>query len=190
MTGSDDLHALVRQCLAGDAASLRQFVGQFQQLVFSLCLQMMRHRQDAEDVAQESIVRAVRHLATWDQSRPIEPWLMGIAANRCRTALERRNRRPVGMENLPEPSTNGHSISRGQVSGGLASDGIGEDIQRAVEGLRDDYRQCFTLFYVQQLSVQEISDLMRVPTGTVKTWLHRARKILADELQRRGVTAD
>ncbi len=84
------------------------------------------------------------------------------------------------MENLPEPSTNGHT----------ASGGISEEVQRAVEGLRDDYRQCFTLFHVQQLSVQEISDLMRVPTGTVKTWLHRARKILAEELQRRGVTAD
>ncbi len=180
MTGSDDLHELARQCLAGDAESLRAFVGRFQQLVFSLCLQMMRHRQDAEDVAQESIVRAVRHLATWDQTRPIEPWLMGIAANRCRTALERRNRRPVVMETLPEPESNGRP----------PSDGIGEEVQRAVDTLRDDYRQCFTLFHVQQLSVQEISDLMHVPTGTVKTWLHRARKILAEELQRRGVTAD
>jgi len=178
LTGSDDLHELARQCLTGDAESLRAFVGRFQQLVFSLCLQMMRHRQDAEDVAQESIVRAVRHLATWDQSRPIEPWLMGIAANRCRTALERRNRRPVVMETLPEPSTNAHPTPGG----------IGEEVQRAVDTLRDDYRQCFTLFHVQQLSVQEISDLMHVPAGTVKTWLHRARKILADELQRRGVT--
>lgn len=180
MSGSDDLHDLVRQCLAGDVVSLRGFIDRFQQLIFSLCLQMMRHRQDAEDVAQESIVRAVRHLATWDQTRPIEPWLMGIAANRCRTALERRNRRPIAMETLPEPSTNGHT----------ARGGISEEVQRAVEGLRDDYRQCFTLFHVQQLSVQEISDLMQVPTGTVKTWLHRARKILAEELQRRGVTAD
>ncbi len=178
MTGSDDLRDLACQCLAGDAASVRVFVGRFQQLVFALCLQMMRHRQDAEDVAQESIVRAVRHLATWDQSRPIEPWLMGIAANRCRTALERRNRRPVVMETLPEPASNGHP----------ATGGIAEEVQRAVDTLRDDYRQCFTLFHVQQLSVQEISDLMHVPTGTVKTWLHRARKILADELQRRGVT--
>lgn len=180
MTGSDDLHELTRRCLAGDAESLRRFVGRFQQLVFSLCLQMMRHRQDAEDVAQESIVRAVRHLATWDQTRPIEPWLMGIAANRCRTALERRTRRPTLMESLPEPESNG----RPPVGG------IAEEVQRAVDILRDDYRQCFTLFHVQQLSVQEISDLMHVPSGTVKTWLHRARKILAEELQRRGVTAD
>ena len=180
MTGSDDLHELARQCLAGDAESLRAFVGRFQQLVFSLCLQMMRHRQDAEDVAQESIVRAVRHLATWDQTRPIEPWLMGIAANRCRTALERRSRRPIVMETLPDPESKGRP----------PSGGIAEEVQRAVDTLRDDYRQCFTLFHVQQLSVQEISDLMHVPTGTVKTWLHRARRILAEELQRRGVTAD
>ncbi len=84
------------------------------------------------------------------------------------------------METLPEAESNGRP----------PSGGIAEEVQRAVDTLRDDYRQCFTLFHVQQLSVQEISDLMHVPTGTVKTWLHRARKILAEELQRRGVTAD
>lgn len=179
MTGSDEILDLVRQCLTGDPDSLRAFVSRFQQLVFSLCLQMMRHRQDAEDVTQESLVRAVRHLASWDQSRAIEPWLLGIAANRCRTALGRRNRQPVNSDGFPEPSVNGHT----------ASDGIGEEVQRAVNGLRDDYRQCFTLFHVQQLSVQEISDLMHVPVGTVKTWLHRARKILAEQLTQRGVSA-
>lgn len=179
MTGSEEILDLVRRCLTGDPDSLRAFVSRFQQLVFSLCLQMMRHRQDAEDVAQESLIRAVRHLASWDQGRSIEPWLLGIAANRCRTALGRRNRQPVlSADGLPEPSANGHS----------ANTGIGEEVQRAVDGLRDDYRQCFTLFHVQQLSVQEISDLMHVPVGTVKTWLHRARKILAEQLSQRGVS--
>jgi RNA polymerase sigma-70 factor (ECF subfamily) len=84
------------------------------------------------------------------------------------------------METLPEP------VSNAQTQQGT----IAEEVQRAVETLRDDYRQCFTLFHVQQLSVLEIADLMCVPTGTVKTWLHRARKILSEELQRRGVTAD
>ena len=180
MTGSDEILDLVRRCLGGDPASLRSFVSRFQQMVFSLCLQMMRHRQDAEDVTQESLVRAVRHLASWDQSRAIEPWLLGIAANRCRTALGRRSRHLViSSDELPEPSANGHP----------GGEGIGEEVQRAVAGLRDDYRQCFTLFHVQQLSVQEISDLMHVPIGTVKTWLHRARKILADQLQQRGVNS-
>lgn len=181
MTGSDEILDLVQQCLSGDADSLRLFVSRFQQMVFSLCLQMMRHRQDAEDVTQESLIRAVRHLGTWDQSRAIEPWILGIAANRCRTALGRRNRQPVvSSTDLPEPSVNGRS----------SSEGVGEELQRAVAELRDDFRQCFTLFYVQQLSVQEISDLMHVPVGTVKTWLHRARKLLADQLQQRGVTVD
>jgi RNA polymerase sigma-70 factor (ECF subfamily) len=105
---------------------------------------------------------------------------LGIAANRCRTALERRNRRPVLIENPPEP------VSNGRDSHGT----IGEEVQRAVETLRDDYRQCFTLFHVQQIPVQEIAELMHVPTGTVKTWLHRARKLLAEELQRRGFKPD
>ncbi|RLS54244.1 MAG: RNA polymerase sigma factor [Planctomycetota bacterium] len=180
MSGADELRELVTRCLSDDREAVRTFVERFQQLVFSLCLQMLRHRQDAEDVAQEAIVRAVRHLDHWDSSRPIEPWLLAIAGNRCRTALERRSRRPRVMEALPEVVAPADAAPRG---------GIGEEVQRAVDGLRDDYRQCFTLFHVQQLSVQEIADQMHVPTGTVKTWLHRARKELAEELTRRGVKA-
>ena len=169
MTGSEEILDLVRRCLTGDPDSLRAFVSRFQQLVFSLCLQMMRHRQDAEDVAQESLIRAVRHLASWDQDRSIEPWLLGIAANRCRTALGRRNRQPVlSADGLPEPSANGHS----------ANTGIGEEVQRAVDGLRGDYRQCFTLFHVRQLSVQEMSDLVHVRRVPVSAWLDRARTVL------------
>ena len=180
MTGTDELRELVSRCLASDVAAVRTFVERFQQLVFGLCLQMLRHRQDAEDVAQEAIVRAVRHLGHWDQSRPIEPWLLAIAGNRCRTALERRSRRPRVVEELPD-------VASQRVS---TSSGMGEEVQRAVDGLRDDYRQSFTLFHVQQLSVQEIAELMHVPTGTIKTWLHRARKELAEELTRRGMKAD
>ncbi len=179
MSGSDELLELVARCLSGDMAAVRLFVERFQQLIFGLCLQMLRHRQDAEDVTQEAVVRAVRHLSHWDQSRPIEPWLLAIAGNRCRTALERRSRRPRVVEELPEVAVNGHVTS-----------GMGEEVQRAVDGLRDDYRQCFTLFYVEQMSVQAIADLMHVPSGTIKTWLHRARKELAEELTRRGVTAN
>lgn len=181
MSESEDVHELARRCLAGDVGGQHEFVTRFQRLIFSLCLQMMRHRQDAEDVAQDSMVRAIRHLATWDQTRPIEPWLLGIAANRCRTALERRTRRPMLVDVAPEVACEGTISSCGSTS---------EEVQRAVDLLRDDFRQCFTLFHVQQLSVQEIADLMHVPTGTVKTWLHRARKCLADELHRRGIAAD
>ncbi|MDA1165817.1 MAG: sigma factor, partial [Planctomycetota bacterium] len=78
----EDVH-LVQRCLSGDELALRAFIEKFQGLVFSLCLRMLGHREDAEDVAQDALVRVFRNLEKWDQQRPIKPWLLTIAANRC-----------------------------------------------------------------------------------------------------------
>jgi RNA polymerase sigma-70 factor, ECF subfamily len=64
---------------------------------------------------------------------------------------------------------------------------LGEELQLALGRLRDEYRTCFVLFHQQELSCAEIGEIMGCPTGTVKTWLHRARGELAEHLQRRGV---
>ncbi|MBS0262675.1 MAG: sigma-70 family RNA polymerase sigma factor, partial [Planctomycetes bacterium] len=89
---------LVRDCLAGNVDSLREFVQRFQPAVFGLCFRMLSHREDAEDVAQEVLLRALRNLSRWDPARPLYPWLMTIAANRCRTRLSQRTRRDLPAE--------------------------------------------------------------------------------------------
>lgn len=172
---------LVRSCLAGDERGWGAFIERFQQPVFGLCLRMLRHRQDAEDVAQESLVRAVRNLHRWDQERPLLPWLMTITANRCRTALQRRIRRPLATDFEIEPPANSPEPGVGAIS---------EEVDLAVNELRDEYRECFVLFYQSELGCAEISEVMGCPVGTVKTWLHRARNEVADRLRRRGLTGE
>ena len=73
---------------------LRLLIEQYQGVIFGLCYRMMSHRQDAEDIVQETFLRALRAIAGFDAARPLRPWLLEIAANRCRTALSRRARRP------------------------------------------------------------------------------------------------
>ena len=175
-----EINELVQRCLAGDEAAIRQFVGRFERVVFALCLRMLTHRQDAEDVTQESLVRIVRNLHRWDSNRPFLPWMIAIAANRCRTLLARRARRPMGT--LLELETPAVVDSDSQE--------LREELQLAIDQLREDYRNCFELFYLQELSCAEISRLVGVPEGTVKTWLHRARKELAEALRRRGFTPE
>jgi RNA polymerase sigma-70 factor (ECF subfamily) len=67
---------------------------------------------------------------------------------------------------------------------------LGEELQIALSELRDEYRTCFVLFYQQNQSCQEIAEIMNCPEGTIKTWLHRARKELAESLKRRGVVTE
>jgi RNA polymerase sigma-70 factor (ECF subfamily) len=173
----DDDAALVQRCLSGDADALRAFVERFQSLVFSLCFRMLGNQHDAEDVTQEAMTRAVRHLGHWDSARPLRPWLMMIAANRCRTALERRSRRPLTVDDSQSWPAVTH-----------CTPDLGEELQHCIEELRPDYRTCFLLFYQQELSIEDIAEAMDCPQGTVKTWLYRARRELAEKLKQRGVT--
>lgn len=169
---------LVERCLRGDAASVREFLERFQGPVFGLCLRLLSQREDAEDVAQETLVRAVRHLARWDASRSLKPWVLAIAANRCRTLAGKRRHNSISTE------TSETLISPRQR---LSVADLSEELQLALNELRDEYRTCFVLFHQEEWSCQQIGDLLHCPEGTVKTWLHRARKALAESLKRRGV---
>src|SRR3954469_16967107 len=86
-----DDRALIEALRTGDPQAPRLLVERFQGVLFGLCLRMLGHRQDAEDVLQEVFLRALRGMAGFDGTRPLRPWLLGIAANRCRTALARRS---------------------------------------------------------------------------------------------------
>jgi RNA polymerase sigma-70 factor (ECF subfamily) len=176
----DDL-ALVEAIRSGDQAAQRVLIEKFQGVVFGLCYRMMNHRQDAEDVAQETFVRALRGMGGFDASRPIRPWILEIAANRCRTALSRRGRRPP--QTAIEPAEECVDLRAGPND----PDDLAGELERALGILRPEYRLIFGLYHEQHLSYEEIAQSVSRPVGTVKTWLHRARAELARELSRRGV---
>lgn len=170
--------ALVSRCLAGDSAAIRSLVEGCQGAVYGLCYRMLRHRQDAEDVTQETFVRALGSLHRWDSERPLLPWLLAIAANRCRTALSRRSRRPVPMESFHELPDHRTLNER---------EGLEGELERALGLLREEYRMVFVLFHEQGLAYEEISRVLQRPVGTIKTWLHRARAEMVRHLSRRGI---
>ncbi|MCA1686629.1 MAG: RNA polymerase sigma factor [Planctomycetia bacterium] len=174
-----DDRALVEALLAGDPDAPRLLIERYHAVVFALCFRMMSHRQDAEDVAQEAFVRALRGIAGFQAGRPVRPWLLGIAANRCRSALVKRRGRP-GLTDSPEECVDPRP--------GLADpDDLAGELARAIERLRPEYRMVFALFHEQNLAYDEIAEAVGRPVGTVKTWLHRARAELAEHLTRRGV---
>jgi len=170
--------ALVRRCLGGEEAAARELVERFQALVFSICFRMLGQREDAEDVAQDVFLRTFRSLKGWDAKRSLKPWILAIAANRCRTALKQRPRIPVGGSLHVDQAVAANPVPARELA---------DELETAVSELRDDYRLCFLLFYQEDLRCAEIADIMSCPEGTVKTWLHRARRELADRLRRRGV---
>jgi RNA polymerase sigma-70 factor (ECF subfamily) len=178
-TVNDEFRGLVNRCVAGDQASMLALIDRFRGQVFGLCFRMLGQRQDAEDAAQETFVRVLKNLHRWDPLRDFEPWLLAIAGNRCRTALAARKRKPSG-EVLPEHVPDRAPDMR-------AAQNLGEEMMLALEKVREEYRRAFLLFHEQQLSYDEIAEVLAVPLGTVKTWVHRARRELVEQLRRRGV---
>jgi RNA polymerase sigma-70 factor (ECF subfamily) len=174
----DDLRPLVRRCLSGCEIAMLDLVERFQGPVFGLCYRMLGRREDAEDAVQETFIRVLRSLRRWDQNRDFEPWLLAIAGNRCRTALASKRRRPAmnNLDDVPVVATD----SVGQ-EGHLA-----EEVQQALLQVRSDYRHAFVLFHEHEKSYGEIAEILEVPLGTVKTWVHRARRDLMALLKQRG----
>jgi RNA polymerase sigma-70 factor (ECF subfamily) len=172
---------LVCGCLRNDGHAVRSLVDRFQAEVYGVCCRLLRHRQDAEDVTQEVFLRVFRSLRGWDSSRPLRPWIMGIAVNRCRTWLTQRARRPEPVDYLQDTAA------------GPPPDDSGElvrEIQDALKDLRWEYRTVFVLFHEQGRPYEEIAEALDRPVGTVKTWLHRARLEILDRLRARGMVPD
>jgi RNA polymerase sigma-70 factor (ECF subfamily) len=178
VSADDDL---VRRCRQGRPDALRELVERFQTEVYALCVRLVGHRHDAEDVTQEVLLRVVRSLGRWDGVRPLRPWVLGIAVNRCRTWLGRRRR-------IPEPVDYLHDVAGRPDE--RPADELTAAIRSAVDDLRTEYREVFVLFHEHARSYDEIADVVGRPVGTVKTWLHRARGHVLAELNRRGLAPD
>ena len=177
---AEELPMLVTRYLDGDQNSLAQLIDRFRGQVYGLCYRMLRQREDAEDATQETFFRVAKNLHRWDSTRAFEPWLLTIAGNRCRTLLSKRKRRP-NVLTLEFPVEDENSRQR------RAAVLLAEEIELALAGIRDEYRKAFELFHHHQLEYAAIAEELEVPLGTVKTWVHRARREIVLKLQNRGV---
>jgi RNA polymerase sigma-70 factor (ECF subfamily) len=170
----------VNLAIAGDQLAMVAIVERYQRRIFGLCYRMLGHRQDAEDMAQEAFGRALLSLTRWDQGREFEPWLLTIAANRCRTLLARRKRRVLleGLDQHPEDTRSAADSNARQLA---------EEVELALQGVRPEYREAFLLFHRHELGYAQIAAAMGCPLGTAKTWVHRARRELIRLLLKRDV---
>jgi RNA polymerase sigma-70 factor (ECF subfamily) len=166
----------------GEPDAVGLLIGRYQAMVFGLAQRMLGNRHDAEDVVQETFLRAVRSIRGFDGSRSLRPWILGIAANRCRTSLGRRARRPAleeSVEQIADRFRPEHEANE-----------LAQELARALERLRPEYRLVFVLFHEQGMAYEEIGQSIGRPVGTVKTWIHRARLELAEMLAKRGVVSE
>ncbi|RIK08290.1 MAG: RNA polymerase sigma factor SigM [Acidobacteria bacterium] len=144
--------------------------------VFSLCLRMTGNRQDALDASQEVFLRLLRKIHLYDGSAAFTTWLHRVASNVCYDQLRSRSRRPMPVEDPPEMAD--LTPLRDMDSAELRP-----VIEEALALLPYDYRAPIVLRDMEGYSYEQIEDALEIPGGTVRSRLHRGRRILADHLR-------
>ena len=166
---------LVAKSLADDEAAYAGLIDAFSAPVFSLLLCLLGNHTDAEDVAQEVFIRAYKSLDTYNPQYPFLSWILRIAHNRSMDFIKSRKSEVVSIDNPEAPLDIEDPI---QIIEQLESDFEAREIWRAVETLPPLYREAIMLRHQQNLDYSEMTVVMKLPLGTVKNILFRARQAL------------
>ncbi len=179
---------LVRKAQQGDMDAFESLVRKYQQRVYAICRRLTGAHQSADDLAQETFIKAYFALARFDAQWPLYPWLRKIALNSGLNYLKTRSRErpldegPIGTRNTPLSAPADDPEER------LERAEFADRFERAVASLPSDQKSVFVLRFHEGMSYEEISRSLDLPIGTVMSRLNRARQklkgLLADSLTR------
>lgn len=185
---------LVEQARQGDARAFEALVNRYKDKIFVYVTRMIHDPVDAEDITQDTFLRAYQSLGNFRGAASFQTWLYRIASNLVIDAVRRRKRRDDGNISLDAPV----DTDEGEVARELAderrgpeelasSSALQQEVRRAIAEISPKLRSVLVMYDLQGMSYQEIADVMGCPLGTVKSRLFNARAQLKDLLEQRGV---
>lgn len=178
---------LVKLARKGDQVAFAELVDLYKDRLFHLGYRMLSNRHEAEDVVQETFLRVYKNWSRYDEKQKFSTWIYRIATNLCIDRL--RKRKPnyyLDAEMNDQEGMDGYTLIPGDERTPETEYLLSETqqtIHRAIEGLPAKYRSVIVLRYLQEMSLQEISDVLDMPVTTVKTRVHRGREFLRKKLE-------
>lgn len=175
---------LVDRIRGGDDAAFNFLVDRYLTTISLLAYQKTKDRGEAEDIAQETFVRAYRSLNTLKNPDKFGSWLYNIAFRLCIDWHRRRSSRrmAVSFEELIERGADPYNEDNAADQRALEE--RKDELNKALEGLSDHYRLVITLRYMKHMSYREIADHLQEPEGTIANRLHRATRLLRERMTR------
>jgi RNA polymerase sigma-70 factor (ECF subfamily) len=182
---------LLERCRQGDLTAFDDIVAHHQDRVFNLCYWVLGDRDDAADAAQEAFVRAFRALGRFRGDSAFSTWLHRIAVNVSNDMIQRKRRVPLLYADLAsgENGSESDAAEFQPIDTGEEPSRVvlrlerTEAVRQALAKLPDHYRIVLVLFDLHSHSYEEVSTLLELPLGTVKSRLSRARQALRELLQ-------
>ena len=183
---------LIAQFKAGSAEAMEKIIEKYENSIFTFGLKMCGHRQDAEDIVQETFLNAFRYLEGFRQETKLRNWLFKIAARVCQKKRRKRKYEPdqeLSLEALGQLNGSEGTFDIPDWSQ-LPSDEVltaelKQVIQDAIVSLPPKYRFVFNLRDIQGFNTEETAEIMGISTQSVKTRLHRARLFLRKKIASR-----
>lgn len=178
---------MIASILAGNTQMYHDLIRPYERSVYMMALSFVKNEADAEDIAQESFLKAFRNLSRFRAESSFGTWLISITLNEARSRLRRQA--IVRMESLDTPPDEEGSVSPALLrdwheipSEALERQEIRLMLQEAVTGLPEIYRQVFLLRDIEELNVNETAEALSISVPSVKVRLHRARMMLQKQL--------
>ena len=182
-----DDRELIVEARKGDERAYRALLMRYERAVYNVCYKMVRDKEQARDLAQEAFMKVFAMLDRYNPAFAFSNWLLKITSNLCIDAMRKRRVDTLPMDE-PIPS------ARGDIERQYPSPNAGPDkalldkertdlLHRAVENLPDHYRIMIVLRHQQDLSYEQIAQVLDLPLGTVKARIHRAREMLKHRLE-------
>ncbi len=181
---------VVLEARAGRQAAYRELVRRYERPIFSLIYRMVRNREQAEDLSQETFVKALNAIESYRPEYKFSSWIFKIANNVSIDHLRRRELDTLSLDGSPHALTP-EAIQASALQLGdrqetaleeLEAKELGGEIEQAIATLRPEYRACILLRHVEGRPYEEIATMLDLPLGTVKTYIHRARGELRQAL--------
>lgn len=188
---SPDEAALIERCLSGDDTAFDQIILRYQDMVFNLSVRLLGGHDEAVDLSQEVFFQVYRKLSSFRQDASLRTWIYRIVINRAKNRQRWWRRRFLEMTAVPledverkpywelSAPINGGANAPDQV---LERKELGQILHRAIDELPFEQKSALLLKDIEGLSYDEIAETLRIPLGTVKSRLARARSTLRDRL--------
>lgn len=180
---------LIAEALAGSQSAFERIVRRYQRPVISLIGKVLGDRADratAEDLAQDTFVKAYLKLAAFDTNRRFSSWLFRIAHNNAIDFMRRARLPAVSIDDPAEIETLADATSAHASADPVETAALGRALDDALSMLRPEYRAAIMLRYEEGLQFEDIGHVLNVPESTARSYVHRARKELAARLAQSG----
>lgn len=174
---------IVALARGGSERAYRELVRRYERPIFSLVYRMVRNREQAEDLSQETFIKALNALDSYRPEYKFSSWIFKIANNAAIDQLRRRELDTLSLEGSPHAETP-EAVQATALQIGARQESpldtvealeLGGEIEVAIDQLRPEYRSCILLRHVEGYAYEEIAEILDLPLGTVKTYIHRAR---------------